>query len=96
MLQFEIRAPDTKIVYANRALNMAKIRCFGFDMDYTLCEYISPQFDQLAFQLAKVGQDSDPLGQHILSWIMTTCFKIAKSRCFLVYSILVILRFFYP
>jgi hypothetical protein len=35
---------------------MAKIRCFGFDMDYTLCEYVSPHFDLLAFDLAKVGK----------------------------------------
>jgi 5'-nucleotidase len=51
-------APDTKRVYANRPLNMGKIRCFGFDMDYTLCEYISPEFDQLAFDLAKVKKDA--------------------------------------
>jgi hypothetical protein len=52
-----VGAPDTKRVYANRPLNMGKIRCFGFDMDYTLCEYISPEFDQLAFDLAKVLHD---------------------------------------
>ena len=40
-------------VFVNRNLNLSQIRCYGFDMDYTLCEYISPQFDELAFNLAK-------------------------------------------
>jgi len=40
-------------VFVNRSLNMDKITCYGFDMDYTLCEYISPQFDELAFTLAR-------------------------------------------
>ena len=40
-------------VFVNRSLDLSQIRCYGFDMDYTLCEYISPQFDELAFNLAK-------------------------------------------
>ena len=38
--------------FTNRSLNLARITCYGFDMDYTLCEYISPEFDQLASRLA--------------------------------------------
>jgi len=40
-------------IFVNKNLNLSKITCYGFDMDYTLCEYISPQFDELAFNLAK-------------------------------------------
>jgi len=39
-------------VHANRHLDLSTISCYGFDMDYTLCEYISPQFDSLACSLA--------------------------------------------
>lgn len=47
------RIAKDKEIYVNRSLNLSKIRCYGFDMDYTLCEYISPQFDELACNLAK-------------------------------------------
>jgi 5'-nucleotidase len=40
-------------IFVNKNLNLSKITCYGFDMDYTLCEYISPQFDELACELAK-------------------------------------------
>jgi len=39
-------------VHANHHLDLSTISCYGFDMDYTLCEYISPQFDALACSLA--------------------------------------------
>ena len=45
--------PNEKRIFVNRNLNLSKINCYGFDMDYTLCEYISPEFDELAFTLAK-------------------------------------------
>jgi len=45
--------PNTEKIFVNRSINMSKITCYGFDMDYTLCEYISPHFDQLGFSLAK-------------------------------------------
>ena len=32
---------------------MDEISCFGFDMDYTLAEYLSPAMDQLGHSLAK-------------------------------------------
>ena len=44
---------NDKRIFVNKNLNLSKITCYGFDMDYTLCEYISPQFDELAFTLAK-------------------------------------------
>merc|ERR1719354_1054488 len=42
-------------IYTNKFLNLKKIKCFGFDMDYTLCEYISPEYDQLGFDLTKTS-----------------------------------------
>lgn len=40
-----------KRVFVNRSLNLSKIKYFGFDMDYTLAEYISPEFEDLGFRL---------------------------------------------
>ena len=45
-------APSERI-FVNQSLDMSCVQCFGFDMDYTLCEYISPEFDKLGFNLAK-------------------------------------------
>ena len=40
-------------VFVNRSLHMEKIKFFGFDMDYTLAEYKSPQFEILGFDMVK-------------------------------------------
>ena len=32
-------------IFVNRSLHMEKIKFFGFDMDYTLAEYNSPQYE---------------------------------------------------
>nr|XP_021553394.1 5'-nucleotidase domain-containing protein 4 [Neomonachus schauinslandi] len=37
--------------FVNRSLVLGKIRCFGFDMDYTLAAYKSPAYEALAFEL---------------------------------------------
>ena len=42
-------------------------------MDYTLAEYISPHFDILAFDLAKV-----PIEEYILPHFDTLTFNLAK------------------
>ncbi|EYC32967.1 hypothetical protein Y032_0002g536 [Ancylostoma ceylanicum] len=39
-------------VFVNRSLRMEKINFFGFDMDYTLVQYKSPDLEILAFDLA--------------------------------------------
>uniref|UniRef100_A0AAY4EZJ9 5'-nucleotidase, cytosolic IIa n=1 Tax=Denticeps clupeoides TaxID=299321 RepID=A0AAY4EZJ9_9TELE len=39
------------IVFVNRSLAMEKIKCFGFDMDYTLAVYKSPEYESLGFDL---------------------------------------------
>uniref|UniRef100_G3SN88 5'-nucleotidase domain containing 4 n=1 Tax=Loxodonta africana TaxID=9785 RepID=G3SN88_LOXAF len=38
-------------IFVNSSLALGKIRCFGFDMDYTLAAYRSPDYEALAFQL---------------------------------------------
>ncbi|XP_041885500.1 cytosolic purine 5'-nucleotidase-like [Corvus kubaryi] len=38
-------------IFVNRSLALEKIKCFGFDMDYTLAVYKSPDYEELAFNL---------------------------------------------
>ncbi|KAM4676584.1 cytosolic purine 5'-nucleotidase-like [Discoglossus pictus] len=38
-------------VFVNRSLALEKIKCFGFDMDYTLAMYRSPDHEELGFEL---------------------------------------------
>ncbi|KAG8440983.1 hypothetical protein GDO86_006644 [Hymenochirus boettgeri] len=38
-------------IFVNRSLSLEKIRCFGFDMDYTLAMYRSPDYEELGFEL---------------------------------------------
>ncbi|XP_043537253.1 cytosolic purine 5'-nucleotidase-like isoform X2 [Chiloscyllium plagiosum] len=40
-----------KRVFVNRSLALEKIKCFGFDMDYSLAVYRSPEYEELGFQL---------------------------------------------
>ena len=40
-------------VFVNRSLHLEKIKFYGFDMDYTLAEYNSPQYEILGFDLVK-------------------------------------------
>ena len=47
---FRRRAPHR--IFVNRDLQMEKIKFFGFDMDYTLAEYISPEYEALQFDLS--------------------------------------------
>lgn len=42
----------TRRIFANRNLHLANIRYFGFDMDYTLAMYKSPDYESLGFRLA--------------------------------------------
>uniref|UniRef100_A0A7E4W562 Cytosolic purine 5'-nucleotidase n=1 Tax=Panagrellus redivivus TaxID=6233 RepID=A0A7E4W562_PANRE len=44
------RSPE-KRVFVNRNLRLEKIKFFGFDMDYTLAIYKSPEFESMAFDL---------------------------------------------
>lgn len=40
-------------IFVNRSLHLENIKFYGFDMDYTLAEYKSPQYEQLGFNLIK-------------------------------------------
>ncbi|XP_046850498.1 cytosolic purine 5'-nucleotidase-like isoform X2 [Xenia sp. Carnegie-2017] len=40
-----------KRIFVNRSLNLSKIKFFGFDMDYTLAAYKSPEFEDMTFSL---------------------------------------------
>ncbi|XP_037920038.1 cytosolic purine 5'-nucleotidase isoform X2 [Hermetia illucens] len=41
-------------IFVNKSLHLENIKFYGFDMDYTLAEYKSPQYEQLGFDLVKV------------------------------------------
>ncbi|XP_056005625.1 cytosolic purine 5'-nucleotidase-like [Ostrea edulis] len=53
--------PDTEMwkrepphrVFVNRSLNLDKIKFFGFDMDYTLAVYKSPQYETMGFNMLR-------------------------------------------
>ncbi|KAJ3605207.1 hypothetical protein NHX12_027257 [Muraenolepis orangiensis] len=40
-------------VFVNRSLTLESIRCFGFDMDYTLAMYKSPEYESLGFEMIR-------------------------------------------
>ncbi|XP_070212765.1 cytosolic purine 5'-nucleotidase-like isoform X2 [Littorina saxatilis] len=43
----------SKRVFVNRSLMLEKVGFYGFDMDYTLAVYKSPEYEQLGFDLVK-------------------------------------------
>ncbi|XP_056147210.1 cytosolic purine 5'-nucleotidase-like isoform X4 [Lampris incognitus] len=40
-------------VFVNRSLTLEKVKCYGFDMDYTLATYKSPDYEGLGFELIR-------------------------------------------
>nr|XP_057914595.1 5'-nucleotidase, cytosolic II, like 1 isoform X1 [Doryrhamphus excisus] len=40
-------------IFVNRSLTLENIKCYGFDMDYTLAMYISPDYESLGFELLR-------------------------------------------
>merc|ERR1719244_507570 len=40
-------------IFVNRSLTLEKIKFYGFDMDYTLAEYKSPEYETLGFEMVK-------------------------------------------
>ncbi|CAL8321433.1 unnamed protein product [Lota lota] len=40
-------------VFVNRNLTLENIKCFGFDMDYTLAIYKSPDYESMGFELIR-------------------------------------------
>uniref|UniRef100_A0A673A5D3 5'-nucleotidase, cytosolic II, like 1 n=1 Tax=Sphaeramia orbicularis TaxID=375764 RepID=A0A673A5D3_9TELE len=41
------------LVFVNRSLTLENIKCYGFDMDYTLAMYKSPEYESLGFELLR-------------------------------------------
>ncbi|XP_037835172.1 5'-nucleotidase, cytosolic II, like 1 [Kryptolebias marmoratus] len=42
-----------KKVFVNRSLTLESIKCYGFDMDYTLAMYKSPDYESMGFELIR-------------------------------------------
>ncbi|XP_013859123.1 cytosolic purine 5'-nucleotidase, partial [Austrofundulus limnaeus] len=42
-----------KKVFVNRNLTLESIKCYGFDMDYTLAMYKSPDYESMGFELIR-------------------------------------------
>ncbi|XP_077398826.1 5'-nucleotidase, cytosolic II, like 1 isoform X1 [Vanacampus margaritifer] len=40
-------------IFVNRSLTLENIKCYGFDMDYTLAMYKSPDYESLGFELIR-------------------------------------------
>ncbi|XP_061554919.1 5'-nucleotidase, cytosolic II, like 1 isoform X1 [Phycodurus eques] len=40
-------------IFVNRSLTLENIKCYGFDMDYTLAMYKSPEYESLGFELIR-------------------------------------------
>ncbi|XP_003972610.1 cytosolic purine 5'-nucleotidase isoform X2 [Takifugu rubripes] len=61
-------------VFVNRSLAMEKIKCFGFDMDYTLAVYKSPEYESLGFELTVERLVSIGYPQELLSFVYDPSF----------------------
>uniref|UniRef100_A0A8C6UMX9 5'-nucleotidase, cytosolic IIb n=2 Tax=Neogobius melanostomus TaxID=47308 RepID=A0A8C6UMX9_9GOBI len=61
-------------VFVNRSLAMEKIKCFGFDMDYTLAVYKSPEYESLGFELTVERLVSIGYPQELLSFVYDPAF----------------------
>uniref|UniRef100_A0A8C6UPB7 5'-nucleotidase, cytosolic IIb n=1 Tax=Neogobius melanostomus TaxID=47308 RepID=A0A8C6UPB7_9GOBI len=62
------------LVFVNRSLAMEKIKCFGFDMDYTLAVYKSPEYESLGFELTVERLVSIGYPQELLSFVYDPAF----------------------
>ncbi|XP_038070687.1 cytosolic purine 5'-nucleotidase-like isoform X2 [Patiria miniata] len=70
------RRQTHKRIFVNRSLNLEKIKFFGFDMDYTLAMYKSPQYEQLGFDLVVERLVSIGYPQELYSFVYDPCFPI--------------------
>ncbi|XP_031434853.1 5'-nucleotidase, cytosolic IIa isoform X1 [Clupea harengus] len=61
-------------VFVNRSLAMEKIKCFGFDMDYTLAVYKSPEYESLGFDLTVERMVSIGYPQELLNFVYDPAF----------------------
>nr|CAD7439395.1 unnamed protein product [Timema bartmani] len=63
-------------IFVNRSLHLENIKFYGFDMDYTLAEYKSPQYERLGFNLVKARLVSLGYPQEILEFEYDPSFPV--------------------
>ncbi|XP_073334567.1 5'-nucleotidase, cytosolic II, like 1 isoform X2 [Pagrus major] len=49
----KVRRGFDQKVFVNRSLTLESIKCYGFDMDYTMAMYKSPDYESLGFELIR-------------------------------------------
>ncbi|KAM6902705.1 5'-nucleotidase, cytosolic II, like 1 [Xenentodon cancila] len=49
----KVKTDFEKKVFVNRSLTLENIKCYGFDMDYTLAIYKSPDYESMGFELIR-------------------------------------------
>uniref|UniRef100_A0A6M2DSQ3 Cytosolic purine 5'-nucleotidase n=1 Tax=Xenopsylla cheopis TaxID=163159 RepID=A0A6M2DSQ3_XENCH len=69
------QAPYNEI-FVNRSLHLENIKFYGFDMDYTLAEYKSPQYECLGFNLIKERMVSLGYPQEIMEFEYDPSFPV--------------------
>nr|CAD7588684.1 unnamed protein product [Timema genevievae] len=70
------RASAADEIFVNRSLHLENIKFYGFDMDYTLAEYKSPQYERLGFNLVKARLVSLGYPQEILEFEYDPSFPV--------------------
>ncbi|KAM8829291.1 cytosolic purine 5'-nucleotidase-like isoform 4-T6 [Spinachia spinachia] len=55
-------------VFVNRTVTMEDIQCYGFDMDYTLAVYKSPDYESLGFEMIRDRMVSVGYPRELLSY----------------------------
>ncbi|XP_022919856.1 cytosolic purine 5'-nucleotidase isoform X2 [Onthophagus taurus] len=63
-------------IFVNRSLHLENIKFYGFDMDYTLAEYISPEYERLGFNLVKERMVDIGYPQEILEFEYDPAFTV--------------------
>ncbi|CAA9995365.1 unnamed protein product [Nesidiocoris tenuis] len=63
-------------IFVNRSLHLENIKFYGFDMDYTLAEYKSPQYERLGFNLVKKRMVAMGYPQEILEFEYDPSFPV--------------------
>ena len=62
-------------VFVNRSLHLEKIKYYGFDMDYTLAEYKSPDFEVICYEIILQYVRSCNIELDIVDVINNNCIK---------------------
>ncbi|XP_068082239.1 cytosolic purine 5'-nucleotidase isoform X2 [Anabrus simplex] len=72
----EERDNPENAIFVNRSLHLENIKFYGFDMDYTIAEYKSPQYERLGFNLVKERLVSLGYPQEIKQFVYDPTFPI--------------------